>query len=197
MNSPKSDGRDMDNTPFSALPNDIAPLFFADVYNNIDKQLGTIRLEDYRGKWVILFFYPSNFTMVWPTELAAVAAIYRDFKELNAEVLAISTDSVYAHKVYTEVSKLLSNIPFLLVSDRTHNISKAYRVLNESTGTSSRTTFIIDPEGIISARLSNPSEVGRNIYEILRLLAGVQYSQATGEVLPANWMPNQSGIKRD
>lgn len=197
MNLPKSDGRDMDNTPFSALPNDIAPLFFADVYNNIDKQLGTIRLEDYRGKWVILFFYPSNFTMVWPTELAAVAAIYRDFKELNAEVLAISTDSVYAHKVYTEVSKLLSNIPFLLVSDRTHNISKAYRVLNESTGTSSRTTFIIDPEGIISARLSNPSEVGRNIYEILRLLAGVQYSQATGEVLPANWMPNQSGIKRD
>jgi NADH-dependent peroxiredoxin subunit C len=104
---------------------------------------------------------------------------------------------VYSHKVFTETSKLLTNIPFLLVSDRTHKISKSYQVLNEDIGASSRTTFIIDPKGIIEARLTNPPEVGRNIYEILRLLAGIQHNKASGEVVPANWMPGQSGLKRD
>jgi NADH-dependent peroxiredoxin subunit C len=83
------------------------------------------------------------------------------------------------------------------VSDQTHHISNQYRVLNKDLGTSSRTTIIINPEGIISARLSNPPEVGRNIYEILRLLSGIQYNRATGEVVPANWMPGQTGIKRE
>jgi NADH-dependent peroxiredoxin subunit C len=116
---------------------------------------------------------------------------------LNTEVLAISTDSVFAHKVFTEVSKLLNQVPYLLVSDRTQSISKSYHVLNEETGAASRTTFIIDPEGIVAARLTNPSDVGRNIYEILRLLSGIQYNSATGKVVPANWMPGQEGIKRD
>lgn len=129
--------------------------------------------------------------------MAAVAAVYQDFKALNAEVLAISTDSVYSHKVFTEVSKLLTNLPFLLVSDRTQQISNSYQVLNKDIGASSRTTFIIDPEGYIAARLSNPPDVGRNIYEILRLISGIQHNQATGEVVPANWMPGQSGLKRD
>jgi peroxiredoxin (alkyl hydroperoxide reductase subunit C) len=129
--------------------------------------------------------------------LAAVAAVYQDFKALNAEVLAISTDSVFSHKVFTEVSKLLTNLPFLLVSDRTQQISHSYQVLNKNIGASSRSTFIIDPEGIIAARLSNPPDVGRNIFEILRLISGIQHNQATGEVVPANWMPGQSGVKRD
>jgi NADH-dependent peroxiredoxin subunit C len=129
--------------------------------------------------------------------LAAVAAVYKEFKLLNAEVLAISTDSVYSHKVFTEVSNLLKEIPFLLVSDRNQTISKAYQVLNRETGASSRTTFIINPDGVIEARLTNPPDVGRNIYEILRLLAGIQHHKASGEVVPANWMPGQAGIKRD
>jgi NADH-dependent peroxiredoxin subunit C len=129
--------------------------------------------------------------------LAAVAAVYQQFKRLNAEVLAISTDSVYSHKVFTEVSKSLSNVTYPLVSDRSHRISKAYKVLNEETGTSFRATLIIDPNGMISARLINPIEVGRNIYEILRLLEGIQYSLSKGEVVPANWIPGQNGIKRD
>jgi NADH-dependent peroxiredoxin subunit C len=178
-------------------PDVIAPLFTAEAYNNEKKSIEEIDLESYRGKYVVLFFYPSDFTFVWPTELAAVAAVYQDFKALNADVLAISTDSVYSHKVFTEVSKLLTNLPFLLVSDRTHKIGTSYQVLDKATGASSRTTFIIDPEGIIAARLSNPPEVGRNIYEILRLIAGIQHNRATGEVIPANWMPGQSGIKRD
>jgi len=129
--------------------------------------------------------------------LAAVAAIYDQLKYLNTEVLAISTDSVYSHKVFTEVSPSASKVQFPLLSDRTHQISKAYRVLNEKTGATFRATIIVDPEGTIVSKLVYPLEVGRNVYEILRLLQALQYSRKTGEGVPANWMSNQPGIVRD
>jgi NADH-dependent peroxiredoxin subunit C len=129
--------------------------------------------------------------------LAAVAAIYPGFQALNAEVLAISTDSVYAHKVFTEVSPSVANVMYPLVSDRTHNITRAYRVLNEKTGAAFRATVIIDPEGVIVSKLINPPEVGRNIYEIMRLLQGIQYSRETGTGVPANWVPGNPGISKD
>jgi NADH-dependent peroxiredoxin subunit C len=129
--------------------------------------------------------------------LAAVAAIYPGFVSLNAEVLAISTDSVYAHKVFTDVSPSAAKVQYPLVSDRTHVISSEYRVLNEKTGAAMRATIIVDPEGIVSARLVNPSEVGRNVYEIMRLLQAVQYARQTGEGVPANWLPDHSGLIKD
>jgi NADH-dependent peroxiredoxin subunit C len=129
--------------------------------------------------------------------LAAVAAIYDQLKLLNTEVLAISTDSVYAHKVFTEVSPSASKVNFPLVSDRTHEISKAYRVLNEQTGATFRATVIIDPEGTIVTKMIYPLEVGRNVYEILRVIQGVQYARRTQEGVPANWVPGQPGIVRD
>jgi NADH-dependent peroxiredoxin subunit C len=129
--------------------------------------------------------------------LAAVAAIYDQLNYLNTEVLAISTDSVYSHKVFTEVSPSVSNIQFPLLSDRTHQISKAYRVLNEKTGATYRATIIVDPEGTIVSKLVYPLEVGRNVYEILRLLQALQYNSKTGEGVPANWMVNQPGIARN
>lgn len=129
--------------------------------------------------------------------MAAVAAIYNQLKSLNIDVLAISTDSVYSHKVFTEISPSAAQVMFPLLSDRTHQISKAYRVLNEKTGATLRATIIIDPEGTIVAKFVNPPEVGRNIYEILRVIQGIQYSRRTGEGVPANWVPGQSGITRD
>ncbi len=129
--------------------------------------------------------------------MAAVAAIYPQLKALQAEVLAISTDSVYAHKVFTEVSPSASQVQFPLVSDRTQSISKTYRVLNVKSGATYRATIIVDPEGIIVARWMNPLEVGRNVYEILRLLQALQYNRRTGEGVPANWVPGQPGIIRD
>ncbi|MDR6123427.1 alkyl hydroperoxide reductase subunit AhpC [Bacillus sp. SLBN-46] len=129
--------------------------------------------------------------------MAAVAAIYDQLKLLNTEVLAISTDSVYAHKVFTEVSPSASKVNFPLVSDRTHEISKAYRVLNEQTGATFRATVIIDPEGTIVTKMVYPLEVGRNVYEILRVIQGVQYARRTQEGVPANWVPGQPGIVRD
>jgi NADH-dependent peroxiredoxin subunit C len=129
--------------------------------------------------------------------LAAVAAIHQQLRLLNTDVLAISTDSVYSHKVFTEVSPSASKVQFPLLSDRTHHISQAYRVLNEKTGATFRATIIIDPEGTIVSKFVNPPEVGRNVYEILRIIQGIQYSRRTGEGVPANWVPGQSGIIRD
>jgi peroxiredoxin (alkyl hydroperoxide reductase subunit C) len=123
--------------------------------------------------------------------------MYDQFKSLNTEILAISTDSVYSHKVFTEVSPSLSNVTYPLVSDRTHKISMAYRVLNANAGTTYRATIIINPEGTIETKLVNPLEVGRNIHEILRLIQALQHNRITGEGVPANWTPGQRGIMRN
>ncbi|MBH9965051.1 redoxin domain-containing protein [Bacillus enclensis] len=129
--------------------------------------------------------------------MAAVAAIHEQLKLLNTDVLAISTDSVYSPKVFTEVSPSASQVMFPLLSDRTHQISKTYRVLNEKTGATLRATIIINPEGMIVTKLVNPLEVGRNVYEILRIIEGLQYNRRTGKGVPANWVPGQPGISRD
>ncbi|KAA0564726.1 redoxin domain-containing protein [Bacillus sp. CH30_1T] len=121
--------------------------------------------------------------------------MYPKFQALQTEVFAISTDSVYSHKVFTEVSPSASKVQFPLVSDRNHLISKSYRVLNERAGATFRATIIIDPEGMITSKVVYPPEVGRNTYEILRMLEGIQYGRKTGAGVPANWLPNQSGIQ--
>ena len=129
--------------------------------------------------------------------MAAVAAIYHQLRSLNIDVLAISTDSVYSHKIFAEISPSVAQVTFPLLSDRTHQISKAYRVLNEKTGATFRATIMIDPEGTIMAKFINPAEVGRNAYEILRVIQGIQYSRRTGEGVPANWVPGRPGRIRD
>ena len=116
---------------------------------------------------------------------------------MNTVVLGISTDSVYAHKVFTEVSPSASKVNYPLVSDRNHMISRDYRVLNEDAGATYRGTVIINPEGVIVSKMVYPGEVGRNAYEILRLMQGLQYNKKTGEGVPANWMPGQPGIIRN
>ncbi|KSU62879.1 alkyl hydroperoxide reductase [[Bacillus] enclensis] len=123
--------------------------------------------------------------------------MHEQLKLLNTDVLAISTDSVYSHKVFTEVSPSASQVMFPLLSDRTHQISKTYRVLNEKTGATLRATIIINPEGMIVTKLVNPLEVGRNVYEILRIIEGLQYNRRIGKGVPANWVPGQPGISRD
>ncbi len=112
-------------------------------------------------------------------------------------MIGISTDSVYAHKVFTEVSPSAAKINFPLISDRNQKISRAYSVLNEETGAAYRAVVIIDPEGVIAARLLYPMKVGRNSIELLRLIDALQYTTRTGEGTPANWMPGQPGIMSD
>lgn len=116
---------------------------------------------------------------------------------MNIEVLAISTDSVFSHKVFLETSPLLKNVTYPLVSDRTQEISRAYRVLDEDSGASFRASFFINPDQFITAKLIYPLEVGRNSEEHVRIFQGLQYAEETGKGVPANWKPGTAGIDRD
>lgn len=115
---------------------------------------------------------------------------------MNAEIFGISTDSVYAHKIFVDISPSARQVQFPLISDRNHQISRAYRVLDEESGVSYRATLIVDPEGVIVSKLIYPREVGRNTYEIMRLLQGIQYGRQTDLGVPANWVPGVPGIER-
>jgi alkyl hydroperoxide reductase subunit AhpC len=116
---------------------------------------------------------------------------------MNAELLSISTDSVFSHKVFKETSPSLKNVAYPMVSDRTQVISRAYRVLDEETGAAFRASVFVDPEGIIRAKLIYPVNIGRNIPEHLRILQAFEYAKQTGKVVPANWVPGQQGVSTD
>lgn len=156
-----------------------------------------INLSDQRGRWTVVFFYASDFTFVWPTELAAVAAKMNEFRRLNTVIFGISTDSIYSHKIFTQLSPSGRKINFPLLSDRSQEVSKKYGVLNQKEGFTYRATYIMDPEGVIQAIFINPPSVGRNIDEIIRIVEALQYSQKTNLAIPANWKSGEPGIERD
>ncbi|MBS4534848.1 redoxin domain-containing protein [Clostridium sp. D2Q-14] len=126
--------------------------------------------------------------------MAAVADRYHIFNRLNTEVLGISTDSIYSHKIFEQNSPSGRKINFPLLSDRTQKVSKTYGVLNEEEGFAWRGAFIIDPEGRIQAWITNPQPVGRNIDEILRIISALQFNRKTGRGAQASWQPGNPGI---
>lgn len=126
-----------------------------------------------------------------------MAARYDVLKKLGVQVFAVSTDSVYSHKVFAEVSPSARTIQYPLLSDRSHKISRQYGVLREEQGFTFRATFIISPKGEIKYACLYPPEVGRNVDEIIRVVQGLQYEEATGLGVPAGWQPGLPGIKRD
>lgn len=121
---------------------------------------------------------------------------YDQFKRLGAEVLAISTDSVYAHKIFAQISPSARKVQYPILSDPTHEISKCYGAYNPKTGFSTRTTLIVSPDGLIKFFTKYPSPVGRSVDEIIRVLQALLFSEATGLGAPAGWEPGQPGIKR-
>jgi alkyl hydroperoxide reductase subunit AhpC len=157
-----------------------------------ETRMETVSLADYRGRWLALLFYVGDFTFVCPTELQAVAEKHSEFREAGAEVLAISTDSVWSHRVFRDT--VLKTVPFPLLSDRSHTVSASYGVLNKETGASRRATLIIDPEGIVQHVSIYPADVGRNVEEMLRILHALQHSRQTGQMTPAGWRKGSPGI---
>jgi alkyl hydroperoxide reductase subunit AhpC len=117
--------------------------------------------------------------------------------DFNAKAIAISTDSVYSHKIFHDTSPSAGKVQYPLLSDRTGRIARAYGVWSPETGAAFRASFIIDPLGRIRYYSVYPREVARNVSEILRTLAGIQYGEETGEGVPAGWRPGMPGIKRD
>lgn len=156
-----------------------APHFHVEAVFN-DGPFTNVDLESYRGKWLVLFFYPLDFTFICPTEITGFSKRYDEFQALNAEVLGGSTDSVHAHKTWL---KELGALRFPLFSDPTHAMSSAYCVLVPEKGVALRGTFVIDPQGILRYAVYHDMGVGRSVTETLRVLKALQ----TGELCPVEW----------
>jgi alkyl hydroperoxide reductase subunit AhpC len=174
----------------------IAPDFEALAY--VDGGFKTVKLSDYRGKWIVVCFYPGDFTFVCPTELIAVAAKYAELQSIGVEVLAISTDSRFTHKIWQEeeLSKMIpGGVPYPILSDAGGEIGNLYGVYDDETGMDIRGRFIIDPDFVLRAMEILTPEVGRNANEMIRLIKGYQYHRATGELMPAGWVPGKMTLK--
>jgi len=171
-----------------------APNFRADAFH--EEQVKKVSLSDYRGKWVILFFYPKDFTFVCPTELADMQEKYNKFKELGAEILSVSTDTAEVHKAWHDTSEKIKKVEFPMIADPNHEISWKYNILIPEEGVSLRGTFLIDPEGILKAYEVHNNDIGRSADEVLRKLEAAKFvEEHGGEVCPANWKPGQETLK--
>lgn len=173
-----------------------APDFEAPAY--INGEIKKVRLSDYRGKFVLLYFYPGDFTFVCPTELTAVAVKYKDLQALNCEVLAISVDSPYTHKVWqeTELSKMVpGGLPYPMLSDPGGAIGQLYGVYDEDTGVDVRGRFLIDPDGNLQAMEVLAPAIGRNVAEMIRQVKACKHVLATGEATPAGWEEGKTTLK--
>ncbi|GEM_PF-1199680 len=148
-----------------------------------------ISLSDYKGKWLVLFFYPRDFTFICPTEIQEFGKHYDDFLKINCEILAASTDSEYAHKAWFETDERLKEVRYAIIADTTHELAKTYDVL-DTDGSAQRGTFIIDPDGILKFMLVSADSVGRNIKDTLRVVEALQ----TGERCPAMWEKGQETL---
>ena len=167
----------------------------------VDQEFKEISLSQYRGKYVVLFFYPLDFTFVCPTEITAFSDRYADFSSRNTEVLGVSVDSQFSHLAWVQTDRKnggLGDIAYPLVADLNKTIARDYHVLDEEGGIALRGLFIIDPEGVVMHSTINNLPVGRSVDETLRVLQAFQHVQAhPDEVCPANWTPGEKTMNPD
>jgi len=178
-----------------------APHFSAEAV--VNGEFKTVSLDDFKGKYLVIFFYPLDFTFVCPTEIIAFSDRVQDFRDNDCEVLAISVDSKYTHLAWTKTPRQeggLGEMKIPLVSDITKQISRDYQVLLEDggdAGVSLRGLFILNEKGIIRHVSVNDLPVGRNVDETLRLVQAFQYTDKYGEVCPSGWKPGQPTMHAD
>jgi NADH-dependent peroxiredoxin subunit C len=163
------------------------PEFEMDAYDAKTGHYVTVSSEDYKDKWVVVCFYPADFTFVCPTEIAAMNAKLDVLTGMGVEVQAISTDTKFSHKRFVETEPLLKDLKMKIGADPTGEISRKFGVWVESEGMALRGRFIVNPDGIIVAEETVAPSVGRNVNELIRQLEAWQHAHATGEVCPANW----------
>ncbi|MBU7585293.1 MAG: peroxiredoxin [Nostoc sp. TH1S01] len=166
-----------------------------------DQEFKTVKLSDYRGKYVVLFFYPLDFTFVCPTEITAFSDRYEEFKKLNTEVLGVSVDSEFSHLAWIQTDRKsggVGDLNYPLVSDIKKEISAAYNVLDPAAGVALRGLFLIDKDGIIQHATINNLAFGRSVDETLRTLQAIQHVQShPDEVCPAGWQPGDQTMTPD
>ncbi|MDO8610719.1 MAG: redoxin domain-containing protein [bacterium] len=168
--------------------------FEFEIFQN--EQFKKVHFSDYKNKWLIILFYPADFTFVCPTELGEAADHYEEYKKLGAEVISMSTDTVYVHKAWHDESPIIKKIQYPMGADPTGKICQEFGTYIEEEGLSLRGTFIINPEGIVKAMDIHDNSIGRSSIEIIRKLqASIYVQEHKGEVCPASWKPGAKTLK--
>ena len=170
-----------------------APYFEMNTVDGEGKSFGKVTLDDYKGKWLVMFFYPLDFTFVCPTEIKGYNVKMEEFTKLNAEILGVSTDSEHSHKAWINLAHEqggLGKLEFPLASDMTQRVAKEYGVLIEEEGIALRGLFIIDPEGVLRYSVIHDLNVGRSVDETLRVLQGLR----SGGLCPIDWKPGDETL---
>ena len=155
------------------------------------KAIKSIHSRDYAGKWLIVFFWPKDFTFVCPTEIAAFGALERDFQERDAQLLGASIDSEYVHLAWRRERAELRELPFPMLSDLKRELSGSLGIIDPQEGVAQRATYIVDPQGVIRFVYVTDLSVGRSPAEVLRVLDALQ----TGELCACNWQPGEATLK--
>ncbi len=156
----------------------------------------TVEKKDIMKKWSVFFFYPADFTFICPTELEDLQDKYEEFKKLDCEIYAVSTDSHFVHKAWKDASERIKKIQYPMLADPTHALSLDFDVLIKEDGLAERATFVVNPEGKIVAYEINAGNVGRNAEELLRKVKALQFVAEHGdEVCPAKWQPGDDTLK--
>ncbi|MCF7801378.1 MAG: peroxiredoxin [Candidatus Marinimicrobia bacterium] len=163
----------------------------------IGQEFKEISLDDYKGKYVVLFFYPMDFTFVCPTEILKFNELYPEFQKRNVEVIAVSTDSKFSHLAWKNTPVVeggIGDIKYPMIADFTKDIGRQFDVLVEDSGVALRGTFLIDKEQVLQHATINNLDLGRNIHETLRMVDALQYTEEHGEVCPAEWESGQKAL---
>lgn len=176
------------------LINTELPPLSMEVFHKND--IKTVSLDEYRGKWLVLFFYPADFTFVCPTELQEMAELYPKFQELNAEILSVSTDTAFVHKAWHDHSPAIKTVNYPMAADPTGTLCRLMGTYIEEEGLSYRASILVNPDGIIKAYEMHDNSIGRSAEELLRKLQAAQFvNENPGNVCPAKWKPGSDTLK--
>jgi alkyl hydroperoxide reductase subunit AhpC len=162
----------------------------ATISTNLDTAFTEITQDSYQGKWLVVFFWPKDFTFVCPTEIAEFGKLNNDFKDRDAQVLGASTDSEFVHLAWRQHKEELKSLPFPMLADVKRELTTALGILDPNEGVAQRATYIVDPEGVIRFAMVTDLNVGRNVKEVIRVLDALQ----TDELCPCNWQKGQDTI---
>ncbi len=173
------------------------PHFAIETYNPTSGEIEKITNEDFKDKWLVLFFYPADFTFVCPTELVDMNNRHDEFKKFKAEIIGVSTDTVYTHKAWIEMEELLKGLKYRLAADHNGKFSRELDIYDENVGMAQRAAFIIDPDGILRIADIVSDPIGRNASEILRKLKALKFVRENpGRVCPASWDEGAATIQK-
>lgn len=181
------------NTPQCLVGSQLQDTDF-EIYH--EGKIAKVNFSDYKDKWLVLFFYPADFTFVCPTELEELAGLYAEFQGLGAEVISFSTDTAFVHKAWQDNSPAIGKVTFPMGADPTGKVAKSLGIYLTDEGLSLRGSFIVSPEGVIKAMEVNDNSIGRSAKELLRKLKAAKFvSENDGQVCPASWEPGSDTLK--